>query len=309
MKVLIATSTFATQSTKPLDLLKKAGFELVLNPHGRRLKSNEVIEMAQGVSGMIAGTERLDEEIFRKTPLLRVISRCGAGSDTLDLKAVHKRKIDLYTTPEAPVESVAELTLGLIIGTLRRVAEADRSMRQQNWKPLMGRLLFGKTVGLIGLGRIGRRMVELLAPFQVKILARERYPDKAFARRHKVRLTHLPDLLKRSDVVSLHITLDDETRNMIGADGLVKMKKTAVLINTARGELVDDGALAQALQQERLAGAGIDVFQPEPYQGPLIQCPTAILTSHMGSYAIETRVQMELQAARNLLKGLRKIKQ
>src|ERR1044071_5666341 len=122
MKILISTSTFASQSAKPLEILIKAGLEPILNPHGRRLKPDEVIEMAQNVVGMIAGTERLNEMIFSRTPMLRVISRCGSGLDTIDVQAAKKRNIDLYSTPETPVEAVAELTLGLMLGTLRQIA-------------------------------------------------------------------------------------------------------------------------------------------------------------------------------------------
>jgi D-3-phosphoglycerate dehydrogenase len=304
MKVLISTSTFGVQSSEPLERLKKAGFEIIMNPYGRRLQPSEVLELADGVVGMIAGTEHLTDEVFCKTENLKVISRCGSGLDTLDIDAARRRDIQVLTTPEAPVQAVAELTLALILGVLRRTSEADRIMRQAKWKPLMGNLLQGKTVGLIGLGRIGRRMVELLEPFKPVFLARERTPDKTFVKRHGVRLVDLSHLLQRSDVVSLHVTLDDETRGMIGAAQLATMKHSAILVNTARGELVDNTALATALQNGQIKGAGIDVYQTEPYQGPLTDCPNAFLTCHMGSYAEETRVHMELQAAENLIRAV-----
>ena len=306
MKILISTSSFGAQSTKPLERLRKAGFKIVMNPHGRKLKPLEIVELADGAVGMIAGTELLNEEVFSRTEALRVISRCGSGLDSLDLEAARRRGIEVLTTPEAPVEGVAELTLALILGVLRRTAEADRMLRQGQWKPLMGSLLQGKTVGLVGLGRIGRRLVELLEPFKVHFLARERSPDVAFAKRHDIRLVSLPVLLRRSDIVSLHVTLDDETRGMVGAAQLASMKRRAILVNTARGELVDNEALATALRNGQIAGAGIDVYQKEPYQGPLTDCPNAYLTCHMGSYAIETRIQMEHQAVENLLRALAK---
>jgi D-3-phosphoglycerate dehydrogenase len=306
VKILISTSTFGVQSQEPLERLRKAGFEIVMNPHGRKLKPAEVIELAHGAVGMIAGTELLNEEVFSRTLALKVISRCGSGLDTLDLNAARRRGIDVLTTPDAPVQGVAELTLAMILSLLRRTAEADRMLRQGQWKPLMGSLLHGKTVGLIGLGRIGRRLVELLAPFKVHLAARERMPDGAFVKRHGIRLMPLPALLRRSDIVSLHVTLDDETRRMIGAAQMAAMKRSALLINTARGELVDNEALATALRNGQIAGAGIDVFETEPYQGPLTQCPNALLTCHMGSYAVETRIHMESQAADNLIRALGK---
>jgi D-3-phosphoglycerate dehydrogenase len=308
MKILISTSTFGVQSPEPLERLRKAGFDIVLNPHGRKLKPSEVIDLADGAVGMIAGTELLTDDVFRQTPHLKVVSRCGSGLDTLDLEAARRRGIQVLSTPEAPVQGVAELTVALMLGVLRRTAEADRGLRQGSWKPLMGSLLQGKTVGLVGLGRIGRRVVELLKPYNLQILARERYPDPVFVRRHAIRLAPLPTLLRRSDIVSLHVTLDAETRGIIGATELAYMKRSGILINTARGELVDNEALATALTNGHIKGAGIDVYQTEPYQGPLTQCPNAFLTCHMGSYAVETRIHMELEAVTNLIRGLSKIR-
>lgn len=305
MKVLISTSSFAGQDSKPLDLLKKAGYDIVMNPHGRRLQPSEVVQPADGAEGMIAGTEPLTDAVFSQMPALRVISRCGSGLDTVDLKAAAHRHIQVLSTPEAPVEAVAELTLTLMLSVLRRVAEADQRLRAAQWKPLMGHLLDKKTVGIVGLGRIGRRVVQLLKPFHVKVLAFDHQPNHSFAERHHVLWRDLHSLLKESDIVSLHISLDPGTRGLIGPKELDGMKKSAYLINASRGELVDDQALADALLNGRLRGAGVDVYPKEPYQGPLLKCSNAVLTSHMGSYAEETRAAMEYQSAVNLIKGLR----
>ena len=170
----------------------------------------------------------------------------------------------------------------------------------------MGQLLHGKMVGLVGLGRIGRRMVELLTPFGVTFLAREKAPLQNFVDVHSIHLVSLDKLVQSSDAILLHITLDSETRGMIGDCEIRKMKKNAVVINTSRGELLDDTALSLALHEGRIAGAGIDVFSVEPYNGPLLQCENALLTCHMGSYARETRVLMEMEAVNNLIAALRK---
>ena len=304
-KILISTSTFGVFDRKPLLQLKKAGYDVLLNPHGRRLSKAELLPLLRDAVGLIAGTERLDDDIFRQSPHLRVISRCGSGMDTVDMQAAHRRGIVVRSTPEAPVESVAELALALMLATLRRTHEADRLIRHKQWKPLMGRLLEGKTVGLIGLGRIGKRVVELLQPFHVRILARDKKPDRAFAKRRHVQITSLDSLLRRSDIVSLHVGLDASTRGLIGASQLRAMKPSAILINTSRGELVDDRALAKALQAKKIAGAGLDVYPDEPYHGPLLKCDQAALTAHMGSYAFETRLHMEHLAVHNLLAALR----
>jgi D-3-phosphoglycerate dehydrogenase / 2-oxoglutarate reductase len=304
MKVLISTSTFGVQCPEPLERLQKAGFEILMNPYGRRLRTPELLQLLNGVIGLIAGTELLTEEVFSHASALRVISRCGSGLDTIDAKAAHRRGIHILSTPAAPAQGVAELTVGLILGVLRRIAEADRGLRGGKWKPLMGNLLQGKVVGLVGLGHVGRRVVELLEPFQCTVLARERKPERAFVKRHRVRLGNLSTLLRRSDVLLMHVTLDDETRGMIGAPQLALMKPSAILINTARGELVDNAALATALKNDQIKGAGLDVYQSEPYQGPLTDCPNTLLTCHMGTYAAETRVSMEQQAVENLIRAL-----
>jgi D-3-phosphoglycerate dehydrogenase len=189
---------------------------------------------------------------------------------------------------------------------LRRVTEADSQLRTGRWKPLMGQLLTGKTVGIVGLGRIGRRVAQLLKPFHVKIIAFDHRPHLSFAARHHIDWHDLESLLHLSDIVSLHLSLDASTRGLIGHQELKQMKKTAYLVNTSRGELIDDQALAVALESGHLQGAAVDVFAHEPYTGPLLKCSNAVLTCHMGSYATETRVAMETQAARNLIKALAK---
>jgi len=305
LKIFISTSSFAVADSSPLDLLKNQGWDVHLNPYGRKLTSDELVTLAQGATGLIAGTERIDEETLARLNGLRAISRCGAGIDNVDVKAAARKGITIACTPFAPVEAVAELTLTLILAALRHVPEADFRVRKSQWKPLMGSLLMGKTVGIVGLGRIGRRVAELLRPFRVKILACDHAPHKSFARRHHVEWRNLPSLLRDSDIVSLHVSLDDTTRGLIGAEELKQMKKTACLINASRGELLDDEALAQALRGGEIAAAALDVFPTEPYSGPLRDCTNTVLTCHMGSYATETRVAMETESARNLIQALR----
>jgi D-3-phosphoglycerate dehydrogenase len=308
IRIFVSTSSFGSQGREPLSLLKGAGLQTRLNPLGRRVTPEELVRLAQGCVGLIAGTERIDRSTLAQLPDLRVISRCGAGLDTINLLAARERGIWVFNTPEAPVESVAELTLALMLGVLRRIGDANQTVHAGRWKPLMGRLLKGKTVGLIGLGRIGRRLAELLGPFRVRLLARDKFPDRKFAKRHGIRLVNLRNLIASSDVVSLHIPLEEETRGMIGPRELGAMKRGAVLLNTARGELVNTRALINALRSGYLAGAGLDVFEQEPYRGPLAACPNALLTCHMGSYAAETRAAMELQAVKNLLLGLHSLR-
>lgn len=304
MKILISTSSFGKHDKSPVQLLESRGFEIVFNPYKRKLKQDEVVELAKGCGGIIAGVELLNEDVFKKLPRLKAISRCGAGLDNVDLGAAKRRGIAVRSTPESPTQAVAELTLALILGSIRRINSMDRRLHSGVWNKEMGRLLSGKTVGIIGLGRIGRRVATLLRPFGVKILVNEPKPDKKWVKENKVSLTSLKKLLKESDVVTLHVPYTEETRNLINSERLKTMKKEAILINTSRGGLVDETALYRALKSGSLGGAALDVMEVEPYRGPLTKLDNVILTPHIGSYALETRVQMEVEAAKNMIEML-----
>lgn len=304
MKIFISTSSFAEYDKSPLRLLESNGFEVVLNPYGRKLNPKEVVALAKDCAGIIAGTEPLTKEVLRQLPGLKAISRCGTGLDNVDVEAARKRGIAVRTTPDAPAQAVAELTVALILNVLRQISFMDRQVRSGAWSKEMGRLLSGKTVGVIGLGRIGKRVAELLRSFDVKILASEPKPDKKWAEENKVSLTSLEELLRKSDVVTLHIPYTEENRNLINAKRLKIMKRGAILINTSRGGLVDEDVLYQALKNGHLGGAALDVMEVEPYDGPLKGLNNVILTPHIGSYALEARVQMEMEAAKNLINML-----
>jgi len=305
LKVFISTSSFAEYDKSPVRLLESNGFEVVLNPYGRKLKLEEVATLAKGCVGIIAGTEPLTEEVLRQLPDLKAISRCGTGLDNVDVGAAKKRRIAVRTTPDAPTQAVAELTVALILNVLRRINFMDRQVRSGAWSKEMGRLLSGKTVGIIGLGRVGRRVTKLLRSFGVKILASEPKPDKKWAEKNKVSLTSLEELLRESNIVTLHIPYTKQNRNLINAKRLKIMKRGVILINTSRGGLVDEDALYRALKSEHLGGAALDAMEIEPYRGPLKELNNVILTPHIGSYALEARVQMEMEAAKNLINILR----
>jgi len=304
LRIFISTTSFAEYDKTPLDLLESSGFKVILNPYKRKLKPEEVVKLARDCDGIIAGVEQLTEEVFKQLPKLEAVSRCGVGTDNVDLEAARKRGITVSSTPNAPTQSVAELTVGLILNLLRRVNLSDRWVRSGTWSREMGQLLFGKTIGIVGLGRIGKRVAELLRPFGVKILASEPKPDKKWVEENKVSLTSLEELLRESDIVTLHIPYTEQNRNLINAERLKIMKEGAILINTSRGGLVDEGALYQALKSGHLSGAALDVMEVEPYRGPLKELDSVILTPHIGSYALEARVQMEMEATKNLINML-----
>jgi len=303
-QVVVSTSSFARYDPRPLELLRAAGHEIALNPHGRRLEDTEIRELARHAQGLIAGTELLTRETLAVCTRLAVVSRCGVGLDGIDLAAAGELGIKILRTTDAHVDPVAELTLSGILSLLRRLGEAERALRSGNWRKPMGRLLKGKTVGIVGLGRTGRRLVELLAPFSCEIRAVDPAEDPIFAATHGVTYGDLRSVLSNSDVVTLHLEYSAAVHHLIAAPQLAVMKESAILVNTARGGLVDEAALVEALADGALAGAFIDVFEREPYDGPLAAMDNVLLSPHIGSYAVEGRVAMEIEAAQNLLTGL-----
>ena len=303
-KIAITTTTFGKYDKAPLNLLEQGNFEIVLNPHGRKLRKDEIIEICKDAIGIISGTELLDADVIGKLHSLQIISRCGVGIDNIDLKVAEELGIKIFNTPDAPTLAVAELTIGLIFALSRHIVEADNSIREGKWKKYMGSLLYNKKVGIVGLGRIGKKVSELLVPFGAEILSCEPNPDKDFVNMHRIKNIPLKELLSNADIVTLHLGCKKEKRCFLGKEELDLMKTSAFLINTARGGLVDEKALIDSLKNNKICGAAIDVYEKEPYTGSLRKLKNVILTSHMGSYAKEARIKMEREAVDNLIKGL-----
>jgi D-3-phosphoglycerate dehydrogenase len=306
MKILISSNSFGNINANPVETLKKVGFTVVSNQYNRKLTENELIELLdKDVVGLIAGTEKITERVLQNATSLKVISRYGVGLDNIDLEAAKRRGIIVCTTPDAPTQAVAELTLALILTLYRGIGVVDRNLRSGKWTPLMGRLLSGKTLGIIGLGRIGKALVKLVQPFELKIMAHEPYPDSEFILSYGIKLTALEKVLSESDIITLHAPLTDETYHLISKKELALMKHDTVIVNTARGSLIDEGALIKALENGLIGGAALDVFEEEPYHGKLKDFDNVILTAHIGTYAKETRIKMEREAVENLLNALR----
>lgn len=303
--ILITTSSFDVEASQSLSQLRAQGWEFVLNPMKRKLTADEVTELLKTHQplGMIAGVEPLGGPQLSANRALKVLSRCGTGMENVDLLAARELGIAVFNTPDAPSPSVAELALGLILACLRQIPQADRAIREGRWGAIKGSLLSGKTVGIIGFGRIGKKLAQLLSGFGVSLKVCDPMVTQDDLSGGALRV-ELDTLLSESDIVSLHLPGGTETHHLISANRLSKMKKGAVIINIARGGLIDETALLAALQSGHIFAAGLDVFEHEPYDGPLARHPNVVLTSHMGSSAQETRRIMEEEAAANLLKGL-----
>jgi D-3-phosphoglycerate dehydrogenase / 2-oxoglutarate reductase len=307
MKVLITTSSFGKDEPSLLDQLRSAGLDITLNPFARKLSEAEAIGLYPDHEYVIAGTEPVTRQVLLGAKSLRFLSRMGAGIDNLDTSALKELGIPWGYVTDSHVPAVAELALGGMLSVLRGIHHADRSIRSESWQKPMGRLLSEKTIGLIGLGKVAKHLVNLLKPFSVKIVATDIYADKEWAVNHGVELTDLNSLLQSANIVSLHVPGDDSTRNLIGQKELALMRKDAVLVNTSRGGVVDESALLVHLNENPDFAVFLDVFEQEPYAGPLKSIQTVLLTTHIGTYAREIRVIMERTCVEQVLNFHRRI--
>ena len=304
--ILITTSSFGEQSTELFAAMDSAGLKAIQNPYKRKLTESEADCLIQEYRpiGMIAGVEPLTRYVMERAPFLKVISRCGIGLDTVDLAAAGELGLMVTNTPDAPTIPVAELTIGLILSLLRAIHVADASVRSGGWERPMGSLLHDKTVGIIGCGRIGSYVGNVLSSFGCNLLGYDPYSTLSGI----TEASSIEKLLEDADIVLLHLPYTEDNHHIINSERLMNMKQGAMLVNTSRGGLVDEAALFEALKSGRLSGAAIDCFEHEPYAGPLAQLENTLLTSHIGSYAREGRMLMEQQSVENLLKALRDLR-
>jgi len=302
IRALITTVPFGEADPAPFGLLDQEGIEYVVNPVGRRLTEEELASLIPGFDILIAGTEPITERVMEAARELKLISRVGVGLDNVDLLVARSRGVVVAYTPEGPADAVAELTVGLGLSLLRGVHLANTKIRQGVWRRLQGRRLGEVAVGVIGVGRIGRRVVRLVTAFGARVLANDLVPVRLA---EPVQWVDKPTLYREADVVTLHVPLTRRTRNLVGAEELAMMQPNALLINTCRGGVVNEAALALALRDGRIAGAAVDTFTDEPYRGELVDVETCLITPHMGSMSIDCRARMEYGAALNAVAFLR----
>jgi len=246
-------------------------------------------ELVQGLDGAwatVAGSERYTRGVLQATPELKAIFRFGTGSDAIDIPAATEAGVAVITTPAVNAEAVADMALALMLASIRRLPALDDAVRSGRWRTGSAtRDLAGATVGVVGLGAVGRAVVRRLRGFGCRVLALELYPDEEFTARYEVELTDLETMLPQLDALTLHAPLTDTTRGLIGASQLAMLPRHAVVVNTARGELIDQAALAAALTEDRIAAAGLDVFEREPVPpgDPILAAPNVILSGHVSS--------------------------
>lgn len=306
-QILIATTSFGEWDKSPLDILRGAGCDLLVRPRDLTGREEDIMRLGKDCVGIIAGTELYSAATLDCFSRLQTISRCGAGLDTIDLVHAEAKGISVLSTPFGPTQAAAELTLGLIMSLIRHIPRTDREIREGQWRKRMGFLVGELTFGILGLGRIGKRLAEMLRCLGARVVGYDKQPDLAWCQSQGVDFLPWDQVIHSADVLSLHLPHDPDLHHCLGPKELACLRPGSFVVNTSRGGLVDEGALAEALRGGHLSGAALDVFEREPYQGPLRDLPNILLTSHIGSYARAGRIAMEREAAQNLVNELRRL--
>jgi len=283
--VAVTSRSFSRNNILRKELLQQYK-NVKFNDDGLKLQDDALVSFLKGHQKAIIALERINEDLLNKLPGLKVISKYGVGLDMIDMQAMHKHNMKLGWTGGVNRRSVSELVISLTIALLRHVLVSNREVLSGTWKQHMGGHLSGLTIGIIGCGYVGKDLVKMLQPFDCPILVNDIKNYDDFYKRYNVKAVEKEELLAKSDVVTLHTPLDDSTRNMLTAKRLSLMKSDAILINVARGNLLDENALKKMLMTNRLGGAALDVFSVEPPQDKeLLELSNFIVTPHIGGSA------------------------
>ena len=302
MKILITPRSFASTSKKTLEMFRKKGYEIIKNETSRPLNNREMSVKIKDVDGIIIGIDDLNAQIIKQARNLKIISKYGVGVDNIDIKAATAQGIVVTNTPTANIDAVADLAFALMLALARRIPEADRETKTGNWKKFIGTSVWRKKLGVIGLGKIGKQVVKRAEGFEMEILCHDIIQDEEFARQFGIRYVDLETLLKESDYITIHVPLNDATRDMIGYKELEMINENAFLINTSRGGIIDEKALYNTLKNNKIKGAALDSYKEEPPENsPLAELENIIMTSHNGAYTKEAINNMGIQATQNLI--------
>ncbi len=306
-QVMVTTTSFGKTDSSLRPTLEESVGRVTYNPKGRPLSAVELIPLVHEVDGIIAGLDHISASVIEASKQLKVIARYGIGVDRVDLKAATEKGIVVTNTPGANSSAVAELTIGFILGLARNLCIADRAAHRGEWPRFTGIGMRGKMAGLMGLGSIGKEVATRLHPFGCRVLACDPVISSDVAEDLGIHLVSKEALFSQSDFISLHVPATPETIGMIDRNAFDQMKDGVYLINTARGELIDEAALKAALDTGRLKGAALDVFNAEPLEKDhfLLQYPQVILTPHMAAHTDEAMNQMGWSAMKDCLAVLR----
>ncbi|WP_048146653.1 D-2-hydroxyacid dehydrogenase [Pyrococcus abyssi] len=303
MKVLVA----APLHEKAIQILKDAGLEVIYEEYP---EEDRLVELVKDVEAIIVRSKpKVTRKVIESAPKLKVIARAGVGLDNIDVEAAKERGIEVVNAPAASSRSVAELAVALMFAVARKIAFADRKMREGVWakKQAMGIELEGKTLGIIGFGRIGYQVAKIARALGMNLLLYDPYPNEERAKEVGGKFVDLETLLRESDIVTIHVPLLESTYHLINEERLKLMKKSAILINTSRGAVVDTNALVKALEEGWIAGAGLDVYEEEPLpkDHPLTKFDNVVLTPHIGASTVEAQERAGVEVAEKVVKILK----
>lgn len=305
MKILVTPRSFAKHDPKPMEMLQEKGFEIVKNPYPRPLTEEEISELIKDVDGVIIGVDPLNKSVLERAEKLKAISKYGVGVDNIDIEYAKQKGIKVSRTVGANFDAVADFAICLMLAVARKIVVIDRECRKSNWNKIMSLEIYGKTLGIIGTGHIGKGVAKRARGFDMNIIAYDVFHDEEFAKEYGVKYVPLEELYRKADIITLHVPLLEETKNMIGKKEFNMMKKNAILINTARGGLIDEDALYEALKNNVIYGAGIDVFEQEPPKNQkLFELDNIVISSHSGASTYEAVDKMGIMAVENLIRDL-----
>lgn len=308
LKVLVTPRSFGKIDETPIERLMEKGIEIIRNPFGRILTKEEMKELVKDVDGIIVGVDPLDQEVIESAPNLKVISKYGVGTDNIAVTYANQKNIPVLTAQGANADAVAEYTIALMLAVARKVVQIDNECRKSNWSKMTTIDMNKKTLGLIGMGQIGKIVTRRLSGFEMKVVAYDLFHDEQFAEKYDVTyVSSIDEILEKSDFISLHLPLNAETKNIIGKREFELMKEKAVLVNTARGGLIDEDALLDALKRNKIWGAGIDVFAEEPPSNKqLLAQHNIVIGSHCAASTEQAVINMGRMATENIIDFLTK---
>lgn len=306
MKILVTpTSLQPGKPSKALEELQDYTSDLVFNPTGRPLMEEELIPLLKDCDGYVAGLDFVTEKVISSCEHLKVISRYGAGYDRVDITAAKAKGIIVTNTPGVNAEAVGELAMALVLSTARRVPHLNATTRRGEWLRSTGMELKNKTIGIMGLGAIGKVVARCAKGFEMHVAAYDPYINEAYCEEHQINVYTFEELLKESDVISLHLPLMDSTKHLIDKDAFAKMKPNVILVNTSRGGIIDENAAYEALRVGHLGGLGLDAFEIEPpHNSALFEFPNVVVTPHTGAHTQEATMNMADTSVRNLIEVL-----
>lgn len=307
MKVLITPRSFGKYSDYAKNRLLENGIEIISNPSGSILSEDQLIELVTDVDGIIIGVDPLNEKVLSHAKKLKVISKYGVGVDNIDLEYCKKNDIDVHITKNANSQAVADYAFALILAVARKVTEINDACHQKDWSKKVTVDVYQKRIGILGFGNIGKAVACRARGFDMEVLAYDTYQDNEFAKAHQVRFTSIDEIVETCDFISIHLPLIPETEYLLNYEMMSRMKKNCILVNTARGGIINEDDLVRILQEKKIYGAGIDVFQHEPAsESPLLAFPNVIVGSHCAASTEAAVENMSNFAVDNLIEAFKK---